>query len=113
MNSSLPQQTFCYVYINIGQYLMQLIINLLTVFSVWRYMSVKEHRTNLIFNIRIQRMELEHSDPQSMQAQQYQAQISHLQWLIVQMHSTMLFIKDRLKCMKRWTNALRIINVVI
>lgn len=25
----------------------------------------------------------------------------------------MLYIKDRLKCMKRWTNALRIVNFVI
>jgi len=56
-------QTFFYVYLNIGQYIIQLTMNLFTAFLVWRYMSIKEHRINLIDNIRIQRMELEQVGP--------------------------------------------------
>lgn len=59
LDTSIPMQTYFYVYLNIGQYIVQLTMNLLIAFSVWRYMAIKEHRINLIDNIRIQRMELE------------------------------------------------------
>lgn len=38
-------------------------MNLVIAFSVWRYMSIKERRMNLIDNLRIQRMELEQAGP--------------------------------------------------
>lgn len=96
LNTTIPMQTYFYVYLNIVQYVIQLTMNLLIAFSVWRYMSIKERRMNLIDNLRIQRMELEQGGPNGPNAVQYQQQITNLQWLVVQLQTAMISIKERL-----------------
>ena len=59
IDSSIPMQTYYYVYLNISLYIVQIVMNLLTACSAWRYMCIKENKISRIEYLRILRMEHE------------------------------------------------------